>query len=250
MRELNQNKFLIFGHRGAPAYAPENTIVSIKKAIELGADGLELDVQETADGKLVIHHDLSLERLGVQKNVHDLTFAEIRKLNASLKWESEFGFHPIPALEEIAELLEDNDIVLNLEIKSPQILPTGVVEKTVEFIKEHKLTERSIVSSFNPLILRKVKKLLPNVFTSLIWSKEDVQWFLLWYKLLYWICKPDGFHPDIQFLNKKIADWAKTKNMKIVVFTVNTPDQLKFVNDLKVDGIFSDDPLIVGKNQF
>ena len=248
MRDLKQNNFLVFGHRGAPAHAPENTIVSFKKAIKLGADGLELDVQETVDGKLVIHHDLHLQRLGVQKNVDDLTFEEIRKLNASLDWESEYGFQPIPALEEILELLEGNDIILNIEIKSPGFLPTGVVGKTVEFIKQHNLAGRCIVSSFNPLIIRKVKKLLPDVFTALIWSWEDVHWSLLWFKPLYWICSPDGFNPDIQFLNKEIVDWAKAKNMKICVFTVNNPGQLDFVKKLGVDGIFTDDPMIIDKN--
>ena len=249
MHDLFQKRFLVFGHRGAPNYAPENTIVSFKKAIELGVDGLEIDVLEMADGELVIHHDLSLERFGVDKNVGDVNCKEIKTLNAAMDMHDEFGFQAIPLLSEIPELLQDNELIINIEIKSPGLLPTAVVKKTIKFIIDYNLINRCIVSSFNPLILRKVKKLLPEVFTSLIWSREDVHWSLLWYKPLYWVCRPNGFHPDIQFLTQEIVDWAKSKKLKIVVFTVNTPEQLKLAQKFGLDGIFTDDPLLVGNNQ-
>ncbi len=239
-------KFLFFGHRGAPNFAPENTIYSFKKAIEMGVDGIELDVLLTQDDNLIIHHDIDLLKLtGEDNKINSLDYNELIKFNASGKWGEKIGFQKIPLLDEVLELLIDNKIILNIEIKSIRFFPTKVVEKVIQFILKNKLMERCIVSSFNPLIIRKVKKLSPEIFTSLIWSKEETPFMLKWYKPLYFISKPDGFHPDKLYTNKKLVKWAKSKKLPICVFTVNDKIELNRLKKLGVNGIFTDNPQIM-----
>ena len=111
------NKFLFFGHRGAPHFAPENTLISFKNAIDMGVDGIELDVISTLDEKIVIHHDVDFLKLtGKPTKLSSMVYDEIKKIDVSRKWNSEFGFQKIPLLSEIVELLDSNQIILNIEI--------------------------------------------------------------------------------------------------------------------------------------
>ena len=137
MHNIFKNNFFVFGHRGAPEHGPENTMFSFKKAIEFGVDGLEVDVQETADGILVIHHDIKLDRIGINKSVNEFKYDELKQFDVSLKWNSIYGSQQIPALDKIIELLENNDLILNIEIKSTSFLPSSVVDKTIAFIKRY-----------------------------------------------------------------------------------------------------------------
>jgi len=239
------NKFLFFGHRGAPHFAPENTLISFKNAIDMGVDGIELDVISTLDEKIIIHHDTDLVKLtGEPTKLSSMGYDEIKKIDVSRKWNSEFGFQKIPLLSEIVELLDSNNIILNIEIKSTGFFPTIIVEKVYDFITQHKLEKRCIVSSFNPLIIRKMNAISPKVFTALIWSKDVTQILLRWYKPLFYIAKPNGFHPDKLFTDKKLVKWAKSKKLPICVFTVNTKAELDRLIKLGVNGVFTDNPEI------
>ena len=243
---LLKNKFLFFGHRGAPEFAPENTYISFKKAIEMGVDGIELDVILTMDDRIVVHHDIDILKLtGNPDKIYKMNHDDLKKIDASGKWNSKFGFQKIPLLNEIIELLNSNQIILNIEIKSTGFFPKKIVDNVIKFITEHNLDKRCIVSSFNPLIIRKIKKLSPQIFTSLIWSHKGVSFLLKWYQPLYFICKPDGFHPDKLYTNEKLVKWAKAKKLLIYVFTVNTKDELDKVRTLGINGVFTDNPKII-----
>ena len=128
---------LIIGHRGAMGHAPENTLASFQKAIELGADGIELDVYQTHDKKLVVIHN---NYVGTTTNGHGLvekmTLAEIKKLDAG-------SGHEIPTLEEVLDLFKQHDLVVNIELKGEH-----TAGPTVRLIEEKKAVERVIVSSF------------------------------------------------------------------------------------------------------
>ena len=244
--DILKNKFIIFGHRGAPKYSPENTIISFKKAIELGVHAIELDILLTNDNKIIVFHDLDLNRIaGINKKVCDLNYNELSKIDVSNKWNKHFGFQKIPLLEDVILIAKSHNIILNIEIKSTRIIPTKIVNKVAEIIQKHQIENQCIISSFNPLILRKMKNIYPNIFTSLIWSKDEVYFIQKFYKLLYWIAKPDGFHPDNNFINKNLLSWAKLKNLLIYVFTVNSKDELIKLKSWGVNGIITDDPKIV-----
>tara|TARA_B100001029_G_C15041593_1_gene444035 strand:- start:804 stop:1544 length:741 start_codon:yes stop_codon:yes gene_type:complete len=246
MYKISNEDFLIIGHRGAPEYAPENTTVSFEKAINLGMCAIELDVLLTNDDKVVVFHDYDLKRLaGSNKKIKDLTYDEILKYNISHVWTNKFGVQNIPLLNDVVKFVKKHNVVLNIEIKSTGIFPTKIVDKVVDIIVRNKFENNCIVSSFNPLIIRKIKRINSGLFTSLIWSKDGVPFFLKFYKILYLISSPNGFHPDKKFINLKIINWAKSKGMFIFVFDVNSKDDLNEVKKLNVNGVFTDDPKII-----
>ncbi|MAJ45495.1 MAG: hypothetical protein CMF96_12240 [Candidatus Marinimicrobia bacterium] len=239
------DKFLIFGHRGAPHFAPENTVVSFKKAIEMGVNSIELDVLLTNDGQVVVFHDYDLERLGGRcDKIIDLNYNEIKNIDISHNWSDVYGFQKIPLLIDIIQLLKHYDIILNIEIKSTGILSTKIVEIVNSIIVENNFEDNCIVSSFNPFIIREIKKINPNLFTSLIWSKSEVPFIQKFYKLSYFIAKPNGFHIDKNFIDAEIVGWAKLKRMYIYVFTVNSVKDWKDMEKFNINGVFTDNPRI------
>ena len=223
------NKIAIIGHRGTPKYESENTISSFKTALEHNADGIELDVQITKDKKLIIFHDKYL-------------FDNISTINLFTKKEVKEIFNnagkTFTKLNDIIPLLDKINI-LNIEIKSNKLFPCGIEELIVQFIEKHNLIKKTIVSAFNPLILRKVKLLNKNIYTGYLFSKQDVPWFL---KTYHWgkYLNIESFHPDIDYVNKKMVRWAKERRLKVVLFTVNSKAQYNLAESLKADGIFTD----------
>ena len=246
---FKNDRFLIFGHRGAPDFAPENTIVSFEKAIEYGVNGIELDVLLTNDDKVVVFHDFDLKRLANRSDkINELTYDELKYIDISQGWLSHFGIQRIPLLDDIIKLIKEYDLILNIEIKSTGIFPTKIVEKVNELIIQNNFESNCIISSFNPLIIRRMRKVNPNLFTSLIWSQAEVAFIQKFYKLLYLISRPNGFHTDKDFTDLKLIKWAKSKGMPIYVFTVNSIEEYKRLRKLNIDGIFTDNPKIFISN--
>jgi len=224
-------RLMIIGHRGAPTLARENTLLSFKKAIELGVDGIELDVQYSRDKHLIVYHDWDIiNSHGTREKIEDLSIKDLRVINQ------------IPSLNEVLEIIPDNN-VLNIEIKSRFVKSTGIEKDVIDTVINYNVQKNCIISSFNPFIIRRIKKINPNILTGFLWSRDD-PFFILNSPYLAWFVRPDGFHPDIRHLTKKLAVWAKSRKMKILSFTVNTEDNLKKAKDLKIDGIFTDFPEI------
>ena len=227
---LFPERFLIFGHRGAPEICPENTIESFLQAINDNADGIELDVQFTKDKKIIIHHDYNI---GIRKKVRELTFNEINKINQTRICE-------IPTLDRIEKILHKVKF-LNIEIKTETLFSENIEENIAEFLIRNQIENKTIVSSFNPIVLKKIKKINKKIFIGHLYSKEGVPWYLKT-KLWVYYSRPNSFHPDIKYINENIINWAKRKNMRIFVFTINTKEELKKVKKFKVNGLFTDNP--------
>ena len=170
---LNTDKLFIYGHRGVPSQAPENTLYSFQKAFELNVDGIELDVQITKDNILVVHHDSHLERLtGKQTFISDLSYNELLSIDAR---GTEFGsleIQRIPKLEDVLDILPENTAI-NIEIKSQQLLSEGMEQPVVDAILKYDLLNKAIVSSFNPLRLRKIKSLNSNITTAQLCDEDE-----------------------------------------------------------------------------
>ncbi|WP_318508470.1 glycerophosphodiester phosphodiesterase family protein [Bacillus sp. T3] len=141
---------LIFAHRGYSALNPENTMQAFMEAERVGADGIELDVQMTRDGVLVVIHDEKLDRTtdgsGYIKN---LTYKEISKFNANYKFKKWFQKTPVPRLEEVFEWMRSNQIICNIELKNNVFPYPGMEEKVIALINQYQLNNRIIISSFN-----------------------------------------------------------------------------------------------------
>ena len=141
----------IIAHRGASAYAPENTPAAFKLAIEQGADGLELDVHLTKDGEVVVAHDLQLERVsdGIGR-ICDYTLAELKQLN----FNKTFPDSPrcvLPTLAEVYEMVAatERELVVNVELKTIEMLYPDMPEKLIQLEQKHGMAGRILYSSFN-----------------------------------------------------------------------------------------------------
>jgi glycerophosphoryl diester phosphodiesterase len=152
--------FEIVGHRGASAYEPENTIRAIRKAIELKADMIEVDVQATKDGQLVVIHDSAVDRTTNGKGtVKEMTFQEVRKLDAG-KGEK------VPTLQEVLAATR-NVIGAIVEVKA-----VNIEKPLAELIRREQMIDQVVVTSFMPNIVKKVKELEPKISTGQIFSQR------------------------------------------------------------------------------
>ena len=227
-------EIFLFGHRGAPSLAPENTKESFVKAFEAGIKGVELDVQLSKDKELIVFHDLDMENItGSPKLIEDMDYSEIRTLSHAN------NFH-IPLLKEILDICP-REKYINIEIKSRHYLNKFLVKKIVEIIKLYKIQKSVIVSSFNPFLLLFAKNIIPDLSTAYLWSSENPT-FLFNSPLWIWICRPDGFHIDINDADEKTISWARKNNLATLAFTVNNLTDLSKARKLGLDGIFTDYP--------
>ncbi len=139
----------IFAHRGASAYAPENTVEAFALAMEQGADGIELDVQMTKDGQVVVIHDETIDRVSDGTGaVRDYTLEELKKFHFSNHMEN-YENAAIPTLKEVLDLIKSSNMLLNIELKTGIYWYPNLEEKTMELVKEAGMEDRVIYSSFN-----------------------------------------------------------------------------------------------------
>ena len=161
----------VFGHRGYSGMYPENTMLSFQKAADTGCYGIELDVQLTKDGQLVVIHDETIDRTTDGTGaVVDYTFEELRRFDASAIKGGTHGFQPIPSFEEYCEWVKDRDLVTNIEIKSGVYYYEDIEEKTVEMVRRFGLTDRVLFSSFNHASLFRLQQLAPEIPEGLWWN--------------------------------------------------------------------------------
>ena len=151
---------LNFAHRGFSGQFPENTMLAFEKAVEAGADGIELDVQFSKDGELVIMHDETLNRTaGVDGFVKDYTLEQLKAMDVSGKWGDRYGSMEIPTLREYFEHFKDLPVITNIELKTGIFPYPGIEERTLEMIREYELENKIIISSFNHYSCLKMKEL-------------------------------------------------------------------------------------------
>ena len=161
---------LIYGHRGASAYAPENTLEAFRLAMDMGADGFELDVHLSKDGELVVIHDETVDRTTDGTGlVRELTLAQLKALDASNGKEAYQGAR-IPTLEEVFELIRDTRHLVNVEIKTDECFYPGLEEKCLELAARMGVEDRVIYSSFNHFTLLKLRQLKPDLKLGMLFG--------------------------------------------------------------------------------
>ena len=160
----------VFGHRGAMGHAPENTFASFERAIELGVDAIELDVHLTADGEVVVIHDAELHRTTDGDGlVGQKTLAELKTLDAGVRFAPEFAGQRIPTLGEVLAWARGK-CVLDVEIKGGPWPYDGIEARVVDLIRRHEMVDQTIVISFHHPIVARVKALAPEIATGTLWS--------------------------------------------------------------------------------
>ncbi len=239
-----EGRLLCLAHRGVPSRAPENTLPAFQEAFKAGVDCVELDVMETADGVLIVRHDYYLEEgTGGNGYVWELPYAAIAGFNATHRWEDKFPPTPIPRLEDILKVLPE-DVLINIELKTRRWFNPGFEEKVIALVRQYYLVKRTIVSSFNPLSLLKVRWLEPELVIGYIWRDTLVPWYL---RRPYFVnlVHPDFLHPHVIVMTPEIVDKAHRRGMKVNVWTVNNRPMIQYLKSIGVDGIFTDFPELV-----
>jgi len=172
---------------------------------------------------------------GKNRLIKNMPYSEIQKIRLNND-----EANKIPLFFEVLDILPANCIII-VEIKSTHLLNTGIEKNILEIIKIYEIEKNCVISSFNPFILRRVRKLNRNILTAFLWSKKDPQ-FIINSPLWVWLCRPDGFHADINFLEENLVKWIRAKKMSLLTFTVISQQQLIKALHLGVDGIIMDDP--------
>lgn len=232
------NRTQIWAHRGASGYAPENTLEAFQKAIDLKADGIELDVQMTKDGQLVIIHDETVNRVSDGKGwVKDFTYEEINKLNVNKNF-PEYGTVKIPTLEEVYRLVKSTNLTINVELKNGIVFYENMEEKVLELTKRLDLEERIIYSSFNHYSVLKLMKLNPSVKTGFLY--EDGYLDMPEYASKHGV---EALHPAVYNLQyPNFIKECKERNIKVRPWTVNEAEHMKTLCEYEVNAMITNYP--------
>ena len=154
----------IIAHRGASYLAPENTLSAFRKAVEIGADGVEMDVQQTSDKKLVIHHDYIIDlHTDIKGKIYDMTEGELKELDFGSWKDVAYKDEKIATLEEALALCKELDTCVQLEMKAPLLYSDAFVENVVEQVQAADLGDKLVLTSFNHDHLRLAKQLMPQL---------------------------------------------------------------------------------------
>lgn len=216
----------VWAHRGASGwdrqYAPENTMPAFRKAVEMGADGIELDVQLTKDGEIVICHDERIDRTSRGKGwLKDFTLAELKQIDFG-KPHVEYGFVEIPTLSEFLEFAKPLDIKVNIELKTGLVYYDGLEEKTARMVRDFGMEERVIYSSFNHYSLQKLKHIFPEVRIGLLMGNnyvdvpQDVE--------LFSAC---AVHPPEFVVTREYVEKCHSHHIKVHTWTVDNPGRMR-----------------------
>lgn len=229
-------------HRGATGYAPENTVAGFDLAVDMKADYIEIDVQRSKDGELVVIHDTSVDRTtdGTGK-VGGLTFDYLRSLDAG-SWKGEqFAGEPIPTFEEILDRYHGKVGIL-IELKAPELYP-GIEEQVADKLKERNLdkpqNEKIIIQSFNFESMKTMDQLLPNVPIGVLTSNradttaEALQEFTAY---------ADWFNPSYGIVTEELVNQVHSLGMQIGSWTVRSQEAADFLFEMDVDAIITDYP--------
>lgn len=230
----------VYGHRGFAGIAPENTLASFKKALEVGVDGIEFDVHLSKDGHVVICHDPTVERTtGGTGMIKDLALRELQALDAGSWFSEEFSGERIPALVDLLELVSGYDITLNIELKTDKVAYIGLEEAVIQVLKAYNMVERCVISSFNFESLVKVKSLLPYVTTGALYKNmSDIPHFWETMDAL----GVSALHPGFRGLSPEAVAEAKRRGYVVTVWTPDEPSDIEQMIAFGVDGIISNYP--------
>jgi len=243
---IESDDFTIIAHRGASAYYPENTLVSFEGAIALGADMVELDVQLTSDGEVVVFHDEKISRCTNRRGrIADYTLAELKKFDAGNWFNKKFQDEKIPPLASVLAVCK-NKIAVNIEIKIEAVTERvrgGIEEKCLYIIDQAGMREHVVFSSFDPraiLHLKEIDKTAPAAVLyekSLYGSKLPSQ--------IVEFLRADAFNCSKRELTRKWLDDLNAHQIPVNVYILNDDSNMKRMIALGVSGIFTNNPDIL-----
>jgi glycerophosphoryl diester phosphodiesterase len=230
--------WLKIAHRGAAGTRPELTRPAFERAIELGVDMIELDVQLTRDGHLVVLHDRELGRT-VQGHgtVREHTLAELCSLDAGAWFALEYAGACVPSLGEVLDLTAGR-AALNVEIKSPAADWDATALALLDLLNATGRLDSTVISSFEMGALRAVRERSAAARIGVLWHDDDLD--PIW--LLAEGLAARSLHPLWSLVDAEVVEQAHRRGLGVIVWTVNDPQQIANLAALGVDGIISDYP--------
>lgn len=228
----------IYGHRGASWYAPENSIEAFQMAYDMGADGIELDVQMTRDGHLVVAHDEEISRVSDGEGlIKDMTLEELRHYQFN-KTHPEYSNVRIPLLEEVLEHFKQKEFLYNIELKNGVFPYKGMEEKVLQLVKEKNALERTLFSSFYHKSMLELRRMEPETKVAFLYCDGilDVPVYLGRYGV-------HTAHPAWYLLDRddSLMDFHE-KGITVNVWTVNSGSEIRRLCNMGVDGIITNKP--------
>jgi glycerophosphoryl diester phosphodiesterase len=252
---------LIFAHRGFGVHAPDNSLYAVERAMDAGMDGVDVDGQRTSDSALVIFHDLSVDRLtNGTGRVRDLTLDQLRALDLGAKFDSFRVQAPVHPFEDFVARTKGRGILM-VELKVPSAKASGIEQLAVDIIRKHDAHANVILSSFNPLVLYRLKKLDPRVRTALIfmdtnWNAEllaevkpedrvDLPWFVrqeFIRRAIRKIVRPDMLSINHE-VDEAVTDRLIAKGWPVFIWTIDEEPQIASALAKEPFGVITDEPL-------
>lgn len=224
------NSILKIGHRGAKGHAPENTLISFQKALDMHVDGIELDVHLSADGELIVIHDEKIDRTtnGIG-TINTLSLSELKTFRINQE-------HKIPTLKEVLDLV-NHQCFINVELKG-----NGTAKPVVSLIEEYVLKKNwkynhFIISSFDWNALKEVRSLNSKIPIGIL-THTDLELAIAFAKFI----KAEAIHPHFHLLNQEKTEQMQKESFDVFPWTVNETEDIKKIKSFKVNGIISDFP--------
>ncbi|HYA67645.1 MAG TPA: glycerophosphodiester phosphodiesterase [Acidimicrobiales bacterium] len=264
-----ERRVLAYAHQGGAWEAPSSTLFAIRRALELGATGIELDVHATADGVLVVSHDGTVDRTtDGQGAIHAMTLDEVRALDnaywfapgadvtlgldpADYPWRGRAPADPdfaIATLDEVLTLLDGYpDVALNLDIKATAPAVKPYEEELAHRLEEHGNTERVIVASFLDIATEQFRRYAPGIATSAGTVVTAGFWRAVHQggaipAMSAVALQVPASHGDIAVVDERFLEAAHRAGLAVHVWTINDSEEMARLVDLGVDGIITDLP--------
>ncbi len=248
MESFYLDRPLSFAHRGASYEAPANTLAAFLLAAELGADGIELEAQLSRDGEVVVIHDFTLEgTTDGQGLVRDKTLSELRELDAGSWFDRVYAGQRIPTLQDVIDVV-GHRLLLNIELKSDRIRDDGLAAAVVRVIEKNHLMERVVVSSFDPLAVRRVKHLNARLAVGLLYSPDQPLYLRkAWLRRLLSL---EALHPHYSTVSDEYVRRARSQGYRVHAWTADDPGDMWRLMRQGVDLIITNRPELLRKVLF
>ncbi len=231
-------KPLIIAHRGASGDAPENTLIAFQKALDANADGIELDVQLSADNIPMVFHDKTLKRVGNRKDIlTDLTAAELGKIDVGSwfnvknpdKFKHEFAQQPVPTLAQVFDLMKPHNKRIYVELKCGRKASPDLVNAVGELIEKYELVENVTVLSFNHSSLIEMKEHFPHIKTGALFAPKLLMLLHIRRRLIKKTqdCSANEMALHFSLAKAKTVNKGISNNLPTVIWTANNKDWVK-----------------------
>ncbi len=235
------SKTMVVAHRGASAYAPENTLAAFCLAVDQGADAVELDAKLSADQQIVVIHDKTVNRTTDGKgDVRRLTLGQLKSLDAGSSFSSRFAGETIPTLAEVLEAVGQK-LLVNIELTNYASPADSLVDKAAALVQQFHLEERVLFSSFNPANLVRARRLLPEVPVAILALPGRGGWWARSFLLRQ--ISPDLVNPYYSDATAGYIQRQHETRRKVHVWTVDDPLDLGRLTRDGADGLITNDPV-------